>query len=180
MSSRIRTLAMIGIFAALSYVTTLLIRPTFNEFLTFDFKDTVIGIAGLVIGPLGAVALSLTVSILEMFISGTGLVGVIMNVASTLAFVGPIALMYARKPSVNAVAIGTAIGIIAMTAVMLLLNYLITPIYQGVPREIVAGMLIPVFLPFNLLKASMNGVLILLLYRPVVRGLSAVGLNKKE
>ena len=38
---------------------------------------------------------------------------------------------------------------------MLLWNYLITPIYMGMDREeIVVPMLIPVFLPFNLVKAA--------------------------
>ena len=58
-----------------------------------------------------------------------------------------------------------------MTAVMILWNYLITPIYQGVPRDVVASMLIPVFLPFNLVKGILNAALTMLLYKPVVESL---------
>ena len=55
---------------------------------------------------------------------------------------------------------------------MLLWNYLITPIYMGMDREeIVVPMLIPVFLPFNLVKGGLNMALILLLYKPVVTAL---------
>ena len=36
---------------------------------------------------------------------------------------------------------------------------------------ILAAMLLPVFLPFNLIKGGINGVLILLLYKPLVTAL---------
>ena len=62
-------------------------------------------------------------------------------------------------------------GVAALTAVMLLWNYLVTPIYQGMPRETIAAMLLPVFLPFNLTKGLMNGALTMLLYKPVVMAL---------
>ena len=58
-----------------------------------------------------------------------------------------------------------------LTAVMLLWNYLITPIYQGLPRETVAAMLPTVFLPFNVVKGGLNMALILVLYKPVVTAL---------
>ena len=51
---------------------------------------------------------------------------------------------------------------------MILWNWLVTPIYQGMPRAAIAEMLLPVFLPFNLTKALMNGALTMFLYKPVV------------
>ena len=54
---------------------------------------------------------------------------------------------------------------------MLLWNYLITPIYQKVPRDVVAAMLPTVFLPFNLVKGGLNMAITLLLYKPVVTAL---------
>jgi len=92
-------------------------------------------------------------------------------VLSTCAFVVPAALMYKRSHSLKGAIIGLIIGVFSMTAVMLLWNYLITPIYQGVPREVVAGMLIPVFAPFNLIKAGLNAAITMLLYKPVVKAL---------
>ena len=58
-----------------------------------------------------------------------------------------------------------------MTVIMLLWNYLITPLYMGYPRETVAAMLIPTFLPFNLLKSGLNSAILLLIYKPVVTAL---------
>ena len=59
---------------------------------------------------------------------------------------------------------------------MLLWNWLITPLYMGVSRDAVQGMLIPVFLPFNLLKAGLNSAFILGLYKPLVTALRRTGL----
>ncbi|HQF33725.1 MAG TPA: hypothetical protein PLM73_08465, partial [Petrotogaceae bacterium] len=60
---------------------------------------------------------------------------------------------------------------LAMTAVMLLWNYLITPIYMNYPRQAVVKLLLPAFLPFNLLKSGINTALVLILYKPVVAAL---------
>jgi hypothetical protein len=71
---------------------------------------------------------------------------------------------------------GLVAGCIVMTGAMLLWNYLLTPIYMGTPREQVAAMLIPVFLPFNLLKAVLNAGFTFLLYKPLVTALRKAGL----
>ena len=67
--------------------------------------------------------------------------------------------------------LGLICGIVVMTGVMLLWNYFITPFYMGYPREAVADLLLPAFLPFNLLKGFLNAALILLIYKPVVSAL---------
>lgn len=63
-----------------------------------------------------------------------------------------------------------------MTIIMLLWNYLITPIYMGYPREAVAELLLPAFLPFNLLKGGLNTALTLLIYKPIVQALRKANL----
>ena len=67
-----------------------------------------------------------------------------------------------------------------MVAVMIAWNYLLTPLYMGTPRADVAEMLLPVFLPFNLLKGILNSAIILLLYRPTVQGLRSAKLFPKS
>lgn len=62
---------------------------------------------------------------------------------------------------------GLLCGTFVMTACMLLWNYIITPVYMKTPREVVAGMLLPVFLPFNLIKAVLNTAFTLMLYKPL-------------
>ena len=72
--------------------------------------------------------------------------------------------------------VGLSLGVVALVVVMLLWNYLITPVYQGVPRDVVVSMLPTVFLPFNLAKGGMNMAATLLLYKPIVTALRKAGL----
>ena len=121
--------------------------------------------------------ISLIVSFIEMItISSTGPYGFLMNVVSTCAFAVPAAWYYQKHRTQKDAVIGLAFGVLTMAAAMLLWNYIITPFYMGVPRETVAGMLMTVFLPFNLVKGGINAGLTLLLYKPVVNALRAAGL----
>lgn len=52
---------------------------------------------------------------------------------------------------------------------MLIWNYIITPIYYGMPRSAIVPMLLPGILPFNLIKATMNAAIVFFLYKPVVQ-----------
>ena len=99
-----------------------------------------------------------------------------MNVLSTGAFALPPAIIYRRSKSLKSAAIGLAVGVVAMTALMLAWNYIITPLYMKVPREVVAGMLIPTFLPFNLVKGGLNAGIAILVYKPVTDALRRAGL----
>ncbi len=67
-------------------------------------------------------------------------------------------------------------GVLCMTVAMLLWNYIVTPGYMHVPRDVVAAMLVPTFLPFNLVKGSINALLATVLYKPVVGALRRAGL----
>ncbi len=58
---------------------------------------------------------------------------------------------------------------------MMLWNYLIAPIYMGYSREAVAKLLIPAFLPFNLLKSGLNAGFTFLLYKPITTALRRTG-----
>ena len=182
----VRTIACTGMLCAVAYVVMFLSKTIFGPltvagFLTFDLKDVVIAIGGFIFGPLNALAISVVVSLIEMVtVSGTGPVGLLMNVLSTIAFVCPAAFLYKRRHQVGSAVFGLVLGGLLMTGVMLLWNYLITPLYLHLPREKVAEMLIPAFLPFNLIKALMNGALTMLLYKPVVMALRKARLVPEE
>jgi riboflavin transporter FmnP len=119
-----------------------------------------------------AVFVSVVVSLLEMItISSTGVIGFIMNVISTCAFACTAAYIYKKHQTAKGALAGLITASLAMTAVMLLWNYLITPIYMNYPRQAVVKLLLPAFLPFNLLKSGINTALVLILYKPVVAAL---------
>ena len=173
-ASRIRTIVSLGMLAAIAYVVMLLSKmlPQVLGFLQFDLKDTVICIGGFIFGPVAAAMVSIVVALIEMVtVSDTGPIGLLMNVLATCAFCCTASFIYKKKHSMSGAVLGLASGTIALTIVMLLWNYLITPIYMEMERATVAAMLIPYFLPFNLVKGGMNMAATLLLYKPVVGAL---------
>lgn len=52
---------------------------------------------------------------------------------------------------------------------------MVTPLYMGYPREAVVELLLPAFLPFNLLKGGLNASITFLLYKPIVTALRKSG-----
>ncbi len=58
-----------------------------------------------------------------------------------------------------------------MVCVMLFWNYLVAPIYMGCSRQAAAQLLLPVFLPFNLIKGGLNAAVTMLLYKPLAAAL---------
>ncbi len=170
----------IAVLTALAFLCVALINIPVVLFLRYEPKDVIITLASLVFGPVSAIFMSVAVALIEMVtISSEGPVGMIMNILSTLSFVLPVSFLYKKRNNVKFVAGGLVIGSIFMLVVMLLWNFLITPMYMGVPREAVVDMLLPVFTPFNLLKAGINSALILLLL-PVIGKLKNLNLIEKE
>ena len=175
--------AVIGMLSALAFITVVLIRvpiiPSVG-FLKYEAKDNFIVLGGYVFGPLAAITISLIVSFIEMItISTTGYIGFTMNVISTCCFVCPTVILFKKKRTVTSATIGLIIGIILSTAAMLAWNYFLTPIYMNMPREVIADMLIPAFLPFNLIKNTANAALSLLFNMPILFGLKKAHLLEK-
>ena len=171
---RMVTLAML---ATIAYVVMYFLRIPIWSFLKYDPKDIVIVIAGFIYGPVSACMVSVVVSFIEMITaSDTGWIGFIMNVLSTCAFACTAAFIYSRRHTKAGAVVGLAVGVVLMVVVMILWNYLITPMYMDMTREVVAGMLIPIFLPFNLLKGGLNMAFTLLLYKPLITALRRSGL----
>ena len=163
----VKKIASIAMISALAFLARLVFKIPVS-FLTFDIKDTVIATGGLVFGPVSAVVISLLVSLIEMIISETGPIGFVMNFISSATFAGVAALIYKFKRTFNGAIIGLFSSVAATTAVMLLMNLLLTPIYQSVPVEVVIDMLPTLFLPFNFAKTLLNAAVVMLVYKPVV------------
>ncbi len=164
----------VAMFCAISFVAVLIGRlvPNIAGFLSYDPKDAIVVIAGFILGPAASAVIALIVSFIEMLtISTTGPYGLLMNFISTCAFALPAAWFYKKSHSYKGAVIGLGIGVAFMALCMVLWNYIVTPFYMGVSREQVAAMLVPIFLPFNLVKGGINAGLTLLIYKPVVNAL---------
>ena len=172
MNSKTKKLTTVGMLCAFAYAATVIGRVPLVLFLKYDPKDIIIVISGLIFGPLTSFSVTLIVSLIEMFtISENGILGFLMNIISSCSFACTAAFVYRKKRKLSGAIIGLFCGWGCMVLVMLLWNYIITPVYMGYPREAVAELLIPVFLPFNLIKGGLNAAITMILYKPIVTAL---------
>lgn len=180
MKENTRKMTEIGMFCALAYVSAAIGRVPLVLFLKYDPKDSVIAVSGLIFGPLTSCTVAIIVSWIEMItLSENGILGFLMNIISSCSFAGISALIYKKKPTFSGAVIGLLSGWCCMVSVMMLWNYLIAPVYMGCSREDVAKLLLPAFLPFNLIKGGANAAITILLYKPVVVTLRRTGLPLK-
>ena len=177
----VKEMVLISMLAAIAYVIVAFIRIPVVLFLKYEPKDVIITIGGFLLGPLAAFITSLVVSLVEMVsISDTGPIGALMNLLSTCSFACTAAIFYKKRHTLSGAISGLVLGSVVMVAAMLLWNWLITPLYMGVARSAVEDMLIPMFLPFNLLKAGLNSALVLVLYKPLVTALRKANLTPSK
>lgn len=180
--SKTKKLTTLAMLTALAYVVMALSKmlPPFipvAPFLSYDPKHVIVAISGFIFGPVPAFAIALVVSLIEMFtVSTTGVIGLVMNVLATSAYACTAAFVYKRKHDLKGAVLALIAGSLALAVVMLLWNYLLTPIFMGYPREAVVGLLLPAILPFNLIQAGLNTGITLLLYKPLVTALRKVHL----
>lgn len=176
-----KKMIIMAVLCALAYVVMMVIKIPTVAFLSYEPKDIVITIGGFMFGPLSAVIISVIVSFVEMLTaSSTGWWGMLMNIISSCAFAGTASLIYKKKHTLTGAVIGLCTGWLFTAGIMVLCNYIITPIYMGVTREAVAEMLFPIFLPFNLIKYGINTAVTLILYKPIVTALRKAHLLPEE
>ena len=178
-----RTLTVCAMFCAIAFALTTLahfvLPPLFPAaaWLKYDPKDVILAIGALLLGPLPALAITVVTSVLEtLTYSDTGWIGLVMNIAASGAFILPGALLYYKRRTLTMAVTGLLSGVLLMTGMMLLWNVFLTPIYMGMPREAVVDMLVPVFLPFNMIKGALNAAITLILYKPLTKALRSAKL----
>jgi len=167
-----RKLTTMGILAGLSVVLVFLIRfPIFPQapFLEYDPADVPILIGTFAFGPVAGFTITVIASIVQGFTvsAHSGLYGILMHVISTGSYVLTAGIIYRIVHNRLGAGIALLCGVIVSAAVMAAANLLITPLFMGVPVEAVKSMLLPVIIPFNLIKSGINGAVTFLLYKPI-------------
>ena len=169
--SRVKKMVTMAVLAALSIVLMLLIRfPIIPAapYLIYEPADIPILIGAFIFGPLAGLAITfVVVAIQATLLSADGLVGFVMHMIATGTFVIVAGLIYKkfhhRKGAIAALVAGT----LAMTMVMIPTNLIIQPNFYGVPYDAVVKLIIPVLIPFNLIKAGINSVITIIVYKAI-------------
>ncbi len=177
----VKKLSVAGMFCALAFVSMFVMHINVG-FLTFDAKDALVGIASLLLGPVYALGMSLAVAFLEFISVGdTGFWGFLMDFISTAAFSIVCATAYKYMKNIKGAMIGLSGSVVSTTAIMLLFNLFIMPIYTpSITTKAVLSMIPTLLLPFNLTKALLNSAIVLILYKPVSKALKAANVMPKH
>lgn len=166
-SDKTRTLVTVAMFSALAYICCVVFHFKLL-FLSFDLKDAVMAIGAMLLGPVYGLAMAVIVALIEFAtISTTQTYGLIMNIISSVTFVFVGSFIYTKKRTLSGAVIGMIASVIAMPAVMMPANLLITPHYYGVSVKEVIDMIPTILLPFNITKAMVNASIVFLLYKPL-------------
>ena len=165
-------LAKMGMLIGISIILVVLIHvPIIHAapYLEYDPADIPIFIGTFAFGPLAGLILTIIVSIIQgvTVSAGSQIWGIIMHIMATGSFAIVAGLIYKVKKTRKGAAIAILIGILVMVAVMCIANIIITPIYTGMPRKAVMALIPTAILPFNLIKAGINGVVTFILYKKI-------------
>jgi riboflavin transporter FmnP len=119
--------------------------------------------AGLIITAVACIVQGLTVS------ASSGIIGIMMHFFATGSYVIVAGLIYVKHHTKGGAVAALIAGTLTMTAVMVAWNLVMTPIFMGTPRAAVAAMIVPVIIPFNLIKAALNGAITFAVYKSISR-----------
>ena len=170
-SEKIRKLVTMAMLAALSIVLVYVVHfPIFPAapFLEYDPADIPILIGTFAYGPVAGIILTVVVSVIQgMTVSASsGFMGIAMHIFATSILVLVAGNIYRLKHTKKGAVIALICGVAAMTAGMVVFNYFITPYFitpdiadaaaVAANRDFVKTLLVPVIIPFNLIKAGVN------------------------
>lgn len=171
----VRKMTTMAMLVAIGVILMALIEvPIFPAapFLKYDPADIPILIGTLIYGPVAGLIMTFVISFIQSFLihGSSGVIGFVMHVIATGAMVLVTGLWYkmreSSRPRLRA-ALALIFGALAMVVFMVLMNLIITPMFMGAPVETVVGMLIPVIIPFNVIKAGLNCIIAFIVYKYV-------------
>ena len=188
-----KTLVLIAMLATISTVLRLLELPV--PFappgtLHWDLSDLPVVLGGFALGPWAAVGIAYVKNFIALFTTTTLGAGELANFVFAVSLAVPAAIWFRKRPDTRGAAYGLALGVFCMIVSAMLVNYFImVPFFAwliGIPLDAVVGMFAAVnplaetrmevvvwtFMPFNLIKGALTGVLSFMLYRrinPVLR-----------
>src|SRR5699024_1318634 len=129
-------------------------------FLKFEPSDVPLLLAAVLYGPFAGFMAILAKNILYFLIHGGNIFGIFMSFFASLTFI-LVTVFLLRKLNIILAAV---FGTIALGLIMIPLNLIIVPLQFGIPFENVWKLLLLVYIPFNLLKVTLNMAIFMMVY----------------
>lgn len=169
-----RRIAVTALFCALAFILTFVEIPIFPPapWLEYDPSGIVAFVAALVFGPgTGAVVVVLPWVLKTLF--SFNVYGHLMSIVANLALIIPATLVARRVSGAKGLALGMVVGAVVALVACIVGNIIVTPLYTAVSTQDVIAMVVPILLPFNLIKIVVNCVVCALIRKPVSQVISA-------
>ncbi|MCS7202195.1 MAG: ECF transporter S component [Dictyoglomus sp.] len=163
-----KKLVLVSLFTGISLILSITIYfPILPQasYLLYDPGDIPLLIVALYIGVFEGLLATLIVSILMALITGQGgPIGALMHFIATGTLISVAGLFFKRMKKLE---IPLILGTLSMAGVMSIANLIFTPIYLGVSVKEVLALIVPVIIPFNLIKAGINSFLTYILTKVI-------------
>jgi len=178
-----------GLMTAIAVVCSLIHFPILPAvpFLEFEVMDIPVIISAFAFGPIAGAAIAVVSILLSTVLGIAGSVpyGPIMHIIALVAVVLVAGYWYKYHKTRKGAVIALVLGGLALIVVMIPSNLLVTPAFTGMPVEAIYRLILPenvlvalgvapysgpipfppLLIPFNLIKAAINGVVVFLLYK---------------
>jgi riboflavin transporter FmnP len=164
-------LAKMSMMLAIAVVCSFVHFPVFPgvEFIEYELSDLPLLIAGLAFGTVPGIVLVVCCVLLDAVIAGAGggPHGMIMQFLAIGTFVIVTSLIYHKSKTRKAAVIGLICGVLAMTAIMIPANLIVTPAFLGVPAAAIRPLILPAIIPVNLIKGAISAVATFFIYKKI-------------
>jgi len=159
-----KQLAALVILILMAMVTSFVEIPLIPnaEWLKYDPSGIIAVLATLLYGPWVGTAVAVLAWIPRLV---TDPLGAFMNIMASVSMVIVMGLIYRQYPTFKRAVEGACVGVVVSVLVSICLNFVVTPLYLPATYEDVAALVLPSLLPFNVIKAVVNGAVALVVYR---------------
>lgn len=163
-----RVLVTIALLCAISVLLSFVEFPLLPgvAWLSYDASIMPAAVCGFAYGPAAGLACGI-ISVAAHGILFADFTGALMNLLVVIGFILPSALVYKKIHTLKGAIIGLVLGIVFAVIMAVLGNLVVTPAWLGVPLDAVVAMIVPILIPFNLLKGLLNAILTLIVYKAI-------------
>ena len=162
----VRELVTLAIFCAMGMALSFIQIPIFPPapWLQYDPSGIVSLTAALMFGP-GAGVVVQVISWMPKLIMSP--LGTLLTLVAMTGMVLTAGLVYQKLHSFKGAVVGLVVSAVPFIALAIAMNFVITPLYSGASIADVMAMVLPILIPFNLIKVTINVAVTLLVYKPV-------------
>ena len=163
-----KQLVTMALMCAIAILLSFIEFPLFPaaSFLKLDISFVPSAVMGFAYGIGPGVLVGVACAVVHGIITGNW-VGCLMNIIACSAFVIPAAVIYKRNHTFKGAMIGLVVSIVCLVVAACIANLIIDPLFYGMPFDVVAGLIVPAILPFNIIKGIVISVLTGIVYKSI-------------